>query len=788
MRLLEKSNTITILDSIKESTKEPVKVMLYDKWEEYPSVEEAKADMLEAMSFCDPQSHEYSRYAFVLQQLMQGKTTCYDNIDDIPEGLEDVDSSEQWWFEVDELPETKEVVAMGHNKGGKNFIEFVYNPKTEQLIINKLEGEEPFNKVDTQKIKVYFKDSNNKSLDDLENYIETYFSSLKESVINENVKGIDISRLAKFLEDSSKALYKSDSASCYRFLLPDPRLAIYVGWSPGFGDEERDDIVQSKSNPDYGIEMGIKIRNDADWADYEFLNYPYSENGDVWDAALSVDNLETEDWISDAEYLAGEYEAILKQAETDKDFVIEESIKIKYLDEAENPENKLINSLIRGLLTGQTKAKQKLEKMGYTVEFDDDAYKQFGKDYFGKYVRITNNKTGKQIVGSYGSRWGSKDFISAKPVEDNSASSDPVKKQQWNNSFHKITGKNHVNDKMADPNKFDYKGYLDKETPDLSEPESEFQRFKKDKAYLKDKEHEAKRIDAARERVANVRNKLNGVVKESFDANEPNTMETVRKYVEENPNGGSILINTFSDNWPHDPLTKEDVGKVIHDVRYYPGNGVAIESYEVEEDPEEYEGGFGYKSLGNYEEPDGFDLNFTDEEVATWAKNFLGINDNIKESVIDVKYIGKDDWDRHIVKDPKTGKFYGDVNLTTVGKDKDLSNASWHTYSGNDPYDGEPEMPIGDDIKFNIVNPDAIPSDYQRFEYSLLSRLESDCKYFLGNGNGNVKDLWAGSVDKQIAKMKELYNQLEEKPEWITMEDIDNYEKQMKEFVPNKGE
>lgn len=68
--------------------------------------------------------------------------------------------------------------------------------------------------------------------------------------------------------------------------------------------------------------------------------------------------------------------------------------------------------------------------------------------------------------------------------------------------------------------------------------------------------------------------------------------------------------------------------------------------------------------------------------------------------------------------------------------------------------------------------------DY-KFEYMLLSRLESDCKYFLGNGNRYEKGLWAGSVEGQIAKMKELWNLLPEKPEWLTLEQIEEYEKQM---------
>ena len=67
------------------------------------------------------------------------------------------------------------------------------------------------------------------------------------------------------------------------------------------------------------------------------------------------------------------------------------------------------------------------------------------------------------------------------------------------------------------------------------------------------------------------------------------------------------------------------------------------------------------------------------------------------------------------------------------------------------------------------------------YDYMLLSRLKSDCDYFLGNGNRYEKHLWAGNVDDQIAKMKELYNKLPEKPEWLTMEDIENYEKEMKQ-------
>lgn len=75
------------------------------------------------------------------------------------------------------------------------------------------------------------------------------------------------------------------------------------------------------------------------------------------------------------------------------------------------------------------------------------------------------------------------------------------------------------------------------------------------------------------------------------------------------------------------------------------------------------------------------------------------------------------------------------------------------------------------------------------YNYMLLDRLKQDCEYFLGNGNGNAEhSLWAKDIDEQIAKMKELYNSFtdDQKPEWITMEDIDNYEKKMKEYNKEK--
>lgn len=73
---------------------------------------------------------------------------------------------------------------------------------------------------------------------------------------------------------------------------------------------------------------------------------------------------------------------------------------------------------------------------------------------------------------------------------------------------------------------------------------------------------------------------------------------------------------------------------------------------------------------------------------------------------------------------------------------------------------------------------EAMPSGHGD-KYRLLGRLKADCDYFLGAGGRAEKHLWAGNVREQIAKMRELYAALPEKPKWLTPEDIDRYAQRM---------
>lgn len=68
-----------------------------------------------------------------------------------------------------------------------------------------------------------------------------------------------------------------------------------------------------------------------------------------------------------------------------------------------------------------------------------------------------------------------------------------------------------------------------------------------------------------------------------------------------------------------------------------------------------------------------------------------------------------------------------------------------------------------------------------KYRYMLLSRLKQDCEYYFGNGNENPENLCAGNEKDQIDEMKALWNSFseEDKPEWLSWEDILDYEKQM---------
>ncbi len=139
-----------------------------------------------------------------------------------------------------------------------------------------------------------------------------------------------------------------------------------------------------------------------------------------------------------------------------------------------------------------------------------------------------------------------------------------------------------------------------------------------------------------------------------------------------------------------------------------------------------------------------------------------GSNKTMNNNVRTMEFIGLDDWHRPTYKCLENGRLWKDLS-------QDSENPELYSSSNN--------------IKssLEIVYKSKYKKNPYEFEYMLLSRLQSDCEYYLGNGNRYAGHLWAKGEKEQIEKMKELYNTFPEgeKPEWLPFEKILEYEEKM---------
>lgn len=129
----------------------------------------------------------------------------------------------------------------------------------------------------------------------------------------------------------------------------------------------------------------------------------------------------------------------------------------------------------------------------------------------------------------------------------------------------------------------------------------------------------------------------------------------------------------------------------------------------------------------------------------------------------------------HFVIFSEDGKGSSEFVLTRIEE-----NEVWYTFP-NLPQQAPVSMrreEFESNLRSGLIREQSEPPDYSN-DYRLLDRLRIDCDYYLGAGGRSEKHLWAGSVEKQIAKMRELYAALPEKPEWLSEQDINRYEQQM---------
>ena len=120
--------------------------------------------------------------------------------------------------------------------------------------------------------------------------------------------------LAKEIKSAVEWLIR-ENCGCSTIKL-DEKLAVCVGWSEGYDVNDKD-AIHSRENPTWCINVGIKVwTSDSLRTDYEFINAPYYENGEVWDTDCTVSPYENYEMLAD--YLLTEYKT-LSQFEIEDD-------------------------------------------------------------------------------------------------------------------------------------------------------------------------------------------------------------------------------------------------------------------------------------------------------------------------------------------------------------------------------------------------------------------------------------------------------------------------------------
>ncbi len=142
-----------------------------------------------------------------------------------------------------------------------------------------------------------------------------------------------------------------------------------------------------------------------------------------------------------------------------------------------------------------------------------------------------------------------------------------------------------------------------------------------------------------------------------------------------------------------------------------------------------------------------------------------------KDKTLVLEPIGIDFWDRPVYKD-QFGHLWKDVTLGSPHPQ--LCSAL------DDAFDGEPDMPIRKDFIIKSSQKKPIEKE-KKFQYQMLDRLRNDCDYYLGYGDRNPGVLPSSDERKHIETMKDIWKSFSdtEKPEWLTWEQILDYEKAM---------
>lgn len=284
-----------------------------------------------------------------------------------------------------------------------------------------------------------------------------------------------------------------------------------------YQDQEREYQNATLREP---VDKMKRAIHDRDW------NKSYIDNAEAtYDSAIAKAKADYDKALAIAERertnsTTGYHKKWYDRAQGEIDTLLKRDKKEESLQEAANPANAEVNKLIRDIVNGDSRAYNKLRKLGYEVEIDDSARKDFGKEYFGKSIDIINTKTGRKIHADPGHRYNSDDSITARPVEDRSLTNKELNSRIWHNVKPGKYSQKRRNPEME--TSFDYKGYLDKPIYDDTEPKTTVQQYKDDKRFVKDNAYTIKKGKEAEQRLSDLRAKMDSKKSKQESLNESN--------------------------------------------------------------------------------------------------------------------------------------------------------------------------------------------------------------------------------------------------------------------------
>jgi predicted RNA-binding Zn-ribbon protein involved in translation (DUF1610 family) len=136
-----------------------------------------------------------------------------------------------------------------------------------------------------------------------------------------------------------------------------------------------------------------------------------------------------------------------------------------------------------------------------------------------------------------------------------------------------------------------------------------------------------------------------------------------------------------------------------------------------------------------------------------------------------MEYIGEDNFSNPIYRCVENDSLWKDIALG--------ESEIPQLYDCGNEIDGDPGFPIRPELELHFISKP--PSKENKFNYMMLSRMQSDCEYYLNYGNRSKNRLYYEDEQRHIDEMRKLHNAFPEdgKPEWLTMEQIEQYEVQM---------